>query len=209
MRKKLCILGIVAVASVVFAACEKPPVAQAAGVSDVLPVAKAEGKEYQIDTASSKIAWIGTKVTGKHNGTIDLKSGAVFVKNGNVVAGKFVADMASIDDKDLSGEYHAKLNKHLKNEDFFDVAKFPEGIFEISSVEKSANGVTVKGNLTLKGITHGVAFEADIQSDQGVPKAAKASFNIDRKKWGIVYPGKPDDLISDTINLTLDLKIKK
>ncbi|HNJ66879.1 MAG TPA: YceI family protein, partial [Turneriella sp.] len=190
-------------------ACEKPPVAQAAGASDVLPVAKGEGKEYQIDTAASKITWIGTKVTGKHNGTINLKSGSVFVKEGNVVAGKFVADMASIDDKDLSGEYQAKLNKHLKSEDFFDVVKFPEGIFEISSVEKAANGVTIKGNLTLKGVTHGVTFDADIQSEKGVPKTAKANFNIDRKKWGIVYPGKPDDLISDTVNLTLDLKIKK
>ncbi|HMY09979.1 MAG TPA: YceI family protein [Turneriella sp.] len=208
MKNNSLMMGVVA-ATMLLAACEKPPVAQAAGASDVLPVAKGEGKEYQIDTAASKITWIGTKVTGKHNGTINLKSGSVFVKEGNVVAGKFVADMASIDDKDLSGEYQAKLNKHLKSEDFFDVVKFPEGIFEISSVEKAANGVTIKGNLTLKGVTHGVTFDADIQSEKGVPKTAKANFNIDRKKWGIVYPGKPDDLISDTVNLTLDLKIKK
>jgi polyisoprenoid-binding protein YceI len=117
--------------------------------------------------------------------------------------------MASLDDKDLSGEYHDKLNKHLKSDEFFDVAKFPEGLFEISAVEKSEKGATIKGNLTLKGIAHGVTFDAEIVSDKNIPKAAKATFNIDRKKWGIVYPGKPDDLISDTINLTLDLKIKK
>lgn len=208
MKQNSLMMGAVA-ATMLLAACEKPPVAQAAGASDVLPVAKAEGKEYQIDTAASKITWIGTKVTGKHNGTINLKSGSVFVKDGNIVAGKFVADMASIDDKDLSGEYQAKLNKHLKSEDFFDVVKFPEGIFEISSVEKAAKGVTIKGNLTLKGITHGISFDADIISENAVPKAAKASFNIDRKKWGIVYPGKPDDLISDTVNLALDLKIRQ
>ena len=86
---------------------------------------------------------------------------------------------------------------------------FPEGIFEISSVEKSATGYTVKGNLTLKGVTHGITFEAEIAADKGAPVSAKANFNIDRKKWGIVYPGKPDDLISDTVNLALDLKIKK
>lgn len=207
--KKTMIVAAIAVSAVLFTACEKPPVAQAAPATPVFTPAKADGKEFKIDVAASKIEWIGTKVTGKHNGTINLKSGSVFVKDGAVVAGKFVADMASLDDKDLSGEYHDKLNKHLKSDEFFDVEKFPEGIFEISSVEASANGATVKGNLTLKGVTHGVTFDANIVVEKNVPKAAKATFNIDRKKWGIVYPGKPDDLISDTINLTLDLKIKK
>ena len=207
MKKNILIAAVAAVA-LLFTACEKPPVAQAAGASDVLTIAKADGKEFKIDVAASKITWIGTKVTGKHNGTISLKEGSVFAKDGLIVAGKVVADMASLDDKDLTGEYHDKLNKHLKSEEFFDVVKFPEGSFEISAVEKSTTGYTVKGNLSLKGVAHGVTFEADIVSDKGAPKSAKATFNIDRKKWGIVYPGKPDDLISDTINLTLDLKIK-
>lgn len=196
-------------AAMAMAACEKPPAAQAAGASDVFAVSKATGKEYKIDAAASSITWIGTKVTGRHNGTINIKDGSITAKDGVVVAGRVVADMATIDDKDLSGEYHAKLNKHLRSEDFFDAVKFPEGVFEISSVEKSATGYAVKGNLTLKGVTHGITFDADITSDKGAPVSAKANFNIDRKKWGIVYPGKPDDLISDTINLALDLKIKK
>ncbi len=207
--KKTMTVAAIAASAVLFTACEKPPVAQAAPAIPVFTPAKPDGKEFKIDVAASKVEWIGTKVTGKHNGTINLKSGSVFVKDGAVVAGKFVADMASLDDKDLSGEYHDKLNKHLKSDEFFDVEKFPEGVFEISSVETSANGATVKGNLTLKGVTHGVTFDANIVVEKNVPKAAKATFNIDRKKWGIVYPGKPDDLISDTINLTLDLKIKK
>lgn len=205
--KKSLVFAIAAAAAMV--ACEKPPTAQAAGASDVFAVSKAAGKEYKIDAAASSITWIGTKVTGRHNGTINIKEGSIVAKDGVVVAGKVVADMATIDDKDLSGEYHAKLNKHLRSEDFFDAAKFPEGVFEISSVEKSAAGYTVKGNLTLKGVTHGITFDADIVSDKDAPVSAKANFNIDRKKWGIVYPGKPDDLISDTVNLALDLKIKK
>ena len=146
MKKSLFVSVIAALA---MAACEKPPVAQQAGASDVLPVAKVAGKEYKIDAKTSKITWVGTKVTGRHNGTINLKEGVVVVKDGAVVAGRFVTDMASIDDKDLTGEYHEKLNKHLRSEDFFDAVKHPEGVFEISSVEKSASGYTVKGNLTL------------------------------------------------------------
>lgn len=186
-------------------ACEKPPVAQKAEAAATAPVAKAEGKEYQIDVAKSSVAWIGTKKIGKHNGTIALKSGSVFVKNGAIVAGKFVADMKTIDDKDLTGENHAKLVKHLKSPDFFDVEQFPEGIFEITSV----SGKTINGNLTLKGKPYGISFEADVVFQKEAPRSAKTSFNIDRTKWGIVYPGMPDNLINDTINLTLDLKIKK
>lgn len=186
-------------------ACEKPPVAQKAEAAATAPVAKAEGKEYQIDIAKSSVAWIGTKKIGKHNGTIALKSGSVFVKNGAIVAGKFIADMKTIDDKDLTGENHAKLVKHLKSPDFFDVEQFPEGIFEITSV----SGKTINGNLTLKGKPYGISFEADVVFEKDAPRSAKTSFNIDRTKWGIVYPGMPDNLINDTINLTLDLKIKK
>ena len=81
-----------AVAGLVLAACEKPPAAQKAEAVETAPVAKAEGKEYQIDVAKSSVLWIGTKKIGKHNGTINLKSGSVFVKDGAIVAGKFVAD---------------------------------------------------------------------------------------------------------------------
>ncbi len=34
---------------------------------------------------------------------------------------------------------------------------------------------------------------------------AKAEFTINRKEWGIVYAGKPDDLIRDGVVLKIDL----
>jgi polyisoprenoid-binding protein YceI len=207
--KKISTISMLVTAGLLLAACEKPPVAQQVEAKEATPVAKVEGKEYQIDLTTSKLLWVGTKKIGKHNGTIALKSGSVFVKDGAIVAGKFVADMKTIDNKDLTGENHAKLVKHLKSPDFFDVEKFPEGIFEISSVEKSTSGQTIKGNLTLKGVPAGISFDAAVAFDKDAPKSANATFNIDRKKWGIVYPGMPDNLINDTINLTLDLKIKK
>jgi len=204
-KKHFHILGIAALA---LTACQKPPVAQKAEVAAVFAPAKADGKEFKLDIETSSVKWIGTKVTGKHNGTIKLKSGSVFFKDGKLVAGSFVADMKSIEVLELTGDMKAKLTKHLLSADFFDTEKFPEGIFEISSVEKNATGYFIQGNLTLKGIARGISFDGTILNDKNTPKSAKAIFNIDRKQWGIIYPGRPDDLISDTINLTLDLKIK-
>jgi hypothetical protein len=34
----------------------------------------------------------------------------------------------------------------------------------------------------------------------------KSEFDINRKDFGIVYPGKPDDLIRDEVVIRLDLK---
>ena len=36
-----------------------------------------------------------------------------------------------------------------------------------------------------------------------------AEFTIDRKQFGIVYPGMPDDLIKDEVLLKLDLSFKR
>lgn len=187
--------------------CTKPPQAQKADASGVFPVAKAEGKEVALDIEKSVIKWIGTKVTGRHNGTVKLKSGSVFIKGDQITAGKFVIDMTSITNLDLSGEFKAKLERHLKSPDFFDVEKYPEAIFEISSVTKGQDAYKVQGNLTVKGITQGVEFDAHIEKLGNVQRA-HAIFNIDRQRWGVAYKGKPDDLISDLVNLELDLYTK-
>jgi polyisoprenoid-binding protein YceI len=47
-----------------------------------------------------------------------------------------------------------KLTEHLKNEDFFDVGKFPESVFELTGLKPVSEGsYEVSGNLTLTGTT--------------------------------------------------------
>jgi ABC-type Fe3+/spermidine/putrescine transport system ATPase subunit len=60
----------------------------------------------------------------------------------------------------------AKMNEqlvgHLKNADFFDVAKYPEGKFTITTVEKLNDGVNthrISGNLELKGVSKKERYE--------------------------------------------------
>ena len=66
----------------------------------------------------------------------------------------------------------------------------------------------VTGSLTLHGVTKTLSFPADITV--GAEQVdVKAEFALNRKDFGIVYPGKPDDLIADNVLLTLDVHAKK
>ena len=177
----------------------------------------AEVEKIQVDTSTSEIKWLGKKVSGQHDGTIKLKDGFIEVKDGNISGGSFTIDMLSIVNKDIeSPKYKAKLEDHLKSNDFFNVSKFAEAKFDIASVSKADNGkFEVEGTLDVKGIKKPVKFLADITEAEGKKKAV-ASFNINRLDWDIKYnSGKffsiadlGDKLIYDDIGISLSLVTK-
>ncbi len=186
----------------------KPKAAELAG--DTYPISAASGSAFSIDTEKSIIKWTASKVTGKHNGTVKLKSGSVNAKGDSVTGGSIVIDLPSIVNIDLEGTpYKAKLEGHLKDTDFFEVGKFPEGFFEIASITADdKGGLEARGNLTLKGISKGISFPVAIVFADGKPVSAKGTATINRQQWGIVYKGMPDDLINDEIILDFDLVTK-
>ena len=227
--KSLALAALVAT----FAACNQAPDTDTAEVSDAQEVSTATtGETYRVDPAASSLAWIGTKVSGTHSGEVKIKSGELTVANGAVTGGNFVLDLTTIrttGPKGSSPEWDAKLDGHLKSADFFDVEKYPDAKFEITKVEAFSGAVaedndprqedlnkykvtnpthTVSGNLTIKDQTKNITFPARITtSDNAVEAVAK--FNVNRKEWGIVYTGKPDDLIADDVHLGIDLKATK
>ena len=191
------------------------------------------GESLKVNTSASNIEWVGTKVTGYHTGNVPLKSGEIYVKNGEVTGGNFIMDLANMDisgPKAVDAASNKKLLGHLKSADFFDVEKNPEGKFELTSVQPYKGDAvkdttdarqeqinkykvtdpthTISGNLTLKGITKNIEFPARI-TVSGNEAEAVAKFNINRKDWNIVYAGKPDDLIRDNIHLGISIKSMK
>lgn len=46
-----------------------------------------------------------------------------------------------------------KRDDHLRNEDFFEVEKYPEICFTSSSIEKTTEGFVTKGSLSMHGVT--------------------------------------------------------
>ena len=158
------------------------------------------GESLNCDVAASSIGFVGAKITGDHKGSFKQFSGKATVSGGKAVSAEFTVQTASVE---ADAE---KLTGHLKSPDFFDVAKFPTATFKSSEIKEGGEGGThtVTGNLTLHGVTKKISFPATIKAEGG-SATAKAEFKINRKDFGIVYPGKPDDLIKDDVLLKLDL----
>lgn len=145
-------------------------------------------KEFKIESAKSRIDWIGKKVTGAHNGTIEVKEGSFLLDDGKVVEGKVIIDMSSIIILDVTDPAtNTQFAGHLASDDFFSIEKYPTAAFEIVSVNQvSGNQYHFEGNLTIKGITHAAAFDANVEtSDSNLSLIGKLV--VDRTKYGIKF----------------------
>jgi len=209
--KKITLLS--AIAALVLASCAGNPEGKKAETKDSVEVSQTEvaGTAFTVDTTASKVVWTGTKVTGKHTGTVNIKSGTLNVDNGTLTGGNFVIDMNSLGSTDLEGEFKGKLDGHLKADDFFGVATYPEATFAITEVKPgaTANDLTVSGNLVIKGISKNITFDAKVVESTEAAVKATANFNITRADWGVTYEGKSDDLISKEINFDISLVANK
>src|SRR5690606_13940820 len=179
--------------------------------SDAVENTAATGDSYNVDAAASSIKWTGNKVTGSHHGTINIQSGTLLAENGQLSGGNFVIDMNSIVNEDLTDpEYKAKLEGHLKADDFFAVEKHPTSTFEVTGVTDQGNGkVGIAGNLTIRDSTKNITFNATVSENTANKLVVDADFNINRKDWGVMYEGQKDDLISDEINYKVHLEATK
>ena len=137
---------------------------------------------------NSSVIWTGSKPTGSHTGNVTLKDGYLSFDHGNLVGGEFTIDMTSITCSDIESEKKNKyLVDHLKDEDFFDVNKFPEAKLVVNRVKNlEGSQFEMKGNMTIKGITNPVTFNADIKINRN-SYTAIAKIIIDRTEWGVEY----------------------
>lgn len=167
------------------------------------PVTGTESKP--VNTTKSVINWKGYKVTGSHYGTVNVKSGNLDMNEGKLVGGKIVVDMSTITCGDLEGEWNGKLVGHLKSDDFFGVAKYPDAVFTIQrAVEAAAGEYTVTGDLTIKNITHPIKFKAYLKDGMATTKVT-----IDRSKYDVRYGSGSffDNLGDKTIYDEFELEI--
>lgn len=170
--------------------------------------------ELTVVTGDSKVMWTGTKVVGFHQGLVTIKEGKVKMKNQKLVGGYFIIDMTTItctDIPDTDPIPKRKLENHLKDEDFFDVTKYPTAKFEIDEVQTHPDNpakTLVLGNLTIKGITKRWKIEVEPTTQTDRLFIAQADLRFDRQQFGVAYKGLKDELVHDQVKLSMVVKAK-
>lgn len=139
---------------------------------------------------------------GKLQGEIDFDPKAP-------AAAKILAtiDASTIDTND------PKRDGHLKSPDFFNVGQFPQINFRSTKVDpKGKNQFAVSGDLTIRGTTRPVSFDAVIEgvatdTDGGQHLGAAGTLVIDRTQWGLVWnqPLANGVLVGDKVTIELGL----
>lgn len=148
----------------------------------------------------------------EHVGYVYISKGELMIEKGQLMGGTAEIDMNSIEYKDKASKNTPV--KHLKSPDYFDVEKFPISTIAITRIESLRGHTIVKGDLTIKGVTHPVSFPAKMEVKDGIVKA-NGKLIIDRTNWGIRYrSGKfydnlADQTVSDDIELYMKIVARK
>lgn len=158
-----------------------------------------EAKTYTISPTST-VGFIGSKVTGSHEGGFKTFSGTVTLPGDDLT--KAVVDVTI----DIASAHtdSEKLTEHLLSPDFFDAAQFPQSTFVTTAIAPEGDGYTVTGNFTLHGVTKSISFPATLSLD-GDTFTANAEFDINRMDFGVAYAGKADDLIRENVVIKLNI----
>src|SRR5690606_41110621 len=116
-----------------------------------------------VNTEASTVNWnayhnegLNPRVgTTKATGTFTVENGALTAGSLVSVSNTWTTDPKAVDPAMSDGKTSADLDAHLKNEDFFDVTKYPSVKFDITKLEDLAAGTesnVADANKTVSGI---------------------------------------------------------
>ncbi len=162
---------------------------------------------YNVDGAHSAVDFSIKHIVTNTKGSINIDSGWVNLQNEGT---KIFIQM---DVKSLNTQNEGR-DEHLKNADFFDVAKFPKMVFEASEIVKNTDNLqyaySAKGKLTMHGKTNDAVIEFNYlgikEQEWDKNKVNVAGFEgrtiVNRVAYGIGESGGLGDNV--TINITLE-----
>jgi polyisoprenoid-binding protein YceI len=150
----------------------------------------------------STIGFTGSKVTGSHDGGFRSFEGSFVLEGGQLVGD----DNHIVIQMDSAWSDSDRLTGHLISADFFEVETYPEASFKVTAATPESDTMTyaLTGDFTLHGVTKHIMFPATI-TQEGDTFGLKSEFVIKRTDYGIVYPGKVNDLIRDEVVMRLDM----
>lgn len=171
---------------------------------------------YQIDPATSTVAWKGTKITGStHEGNLSVYKGTINVLDKSVAGGFVAVDMKSMvcTDEGLDEEGKGNLIGHLMSDDFFGVERFPNARLELEGIKVKGEVAMGYGKIFIREIAQPINFPVAISQAEG-NLIVDADVTFDRSKHDVkfrsgsfpdLFPDLGDKLINDEIELSVHI----
>jgi len=184
-------------------------------VAGLVTMAATAQTTWVVDPSHSKVNFtVDHLVISEVDGTFKKFEGKLVATKADFTDAKitFTVDVNSIN-TDVE-----KRDEHLRSEDFFYVEKYPNMTFESTSFAKNeANHYTLKGNLTLRGVTKPVEFSVKYggQAEDGYGNT-KAGFiakgSINRMDFGVAWNAKTKQggwSVGEEVELVIKLEMVK
>lgn len=121
----------------------------------------------------------------------------------------FTIDTASIQTKSEDRD------NHLRSEDFFDAANYPQMVFKSTSITGDGEDYEITGDLTIKDVTKPVTFKVEYNGKGTNPWGVdvygfEASTKINREEFGLTWNSTLETggvLVSKDVKISLDLQV--
>jgi polyisoprenoid-binding protein YceI len=139
--------------------------------------------DWTLDAANSTIELRSRSMWGlvPVKGVFGQVTGHGTVSPAGEVSGAITVAAGSIDTK------NAKRDKHLRSGDFFETETFPHISFSVDRLQPSSEGVTVAGQLTIRGQTRPVTFPATVSAASSGEVWLDAEVHINRAGFGLTW----------------------
>jgi polyisoprenoid-binding protein YceI len=162
--------------------------------------AAAEARRYVIDPDKSQIRFHATSRFMDADGRFGRVGGEVTVDDARPesAAGEVDVDVASID----TGI--GLRDRHLRSDDFFDVARYPRATFVLAGVRREGEGFVATGDLTIRGVTRRLSVPVRVTLGPAAVRVT-GELTLDRRQFGVAYQSRLNP-VGDRVAVSFDLQ---
>ena len=168
---------------------------------------------YKIDSAHSTLGFsVQHLMVSRTTGTFDQYEGTITFDPHDLAVSKIdvTIQVTSINTR------VPKRDDHLRSADFFDVATQPTITFKSKEITGEAGQYTVKGELTIKGVTKAVEVPLTINGPAQNPYGGKvigvsSQFKLNRQDYGISWNKALDTggfVVGDEVSVDINVEAK-
>ena len=173
---------------------------------------------YELDLAASEIRFIGKNslMGKKHIGLFKFSEGHITLQDTAIYNAEFMIDMNSLSGKDFEEkESQQNFERHLKDSDFFDVAKHPTATIKLISSNERIYRVKTQSEVTIKGTTKKLELNVTLGTSGNDELKASGSMILNRTDFGInygsgsIFENLGDNIIDDNVPIVYELTLKR